>query len=121
MSDRNEILAKVIAKVIIDQGLFPLPGTTNGVISTDPFNESCIIQRKDKPPMQAGQFQFYYYYHRPTGNMILRTARDTTIIENIETIGIDTWIVQHTEPPLKYLVSGYARRIYVKGNTAVLS
>lgn len=97
------------------------PAISNGIAHVDPFQESALMQRNDKPPMQAGQFQFYYYYHRPSGHMILRAEGKTTIIKNIETKGIDTWIIEHSEPPLKYLVTGYARRTYVKGDTVTLS
>jgi len=87
----------------------------------DPFNEDLVVQRKDKPLPVMGEKQFYFYYHRASGGMIVRYNGTSVIVQYVDTKRLDTWIVHHTEGPLKYIVSGYARRIYVKGGVATLS
>lgn len=86
----------------------------------DPFNASKILPRKDKAPPSDDEFQFFYYYHRPTQRMILRIKDQSFIVDDIQTQGIDTWLVRHTVKPLKFIVSGYAKRININNEIAVL-
>lgn len=118
MSDQIEKLIRQYTELI--KGLYIAP-ITNGQPFVDPFKELALIQRKDKPEPQQGQQRFYYYYHRASGRMILRIGSKSHILDAIDTKGLDTWTVRHTEPPLKYLVAGNARRVYIKGDVAVLS
>lgn len=87
----------------------------------DPFSPSSLVPRKDKAPPSDGEFQFYYYFHRPTQRMILRIKDQSFIVDDIQTIGIDTWLVRHTVRPLKFIVSGIAKHINIDNERAVLS
>jgi hypothetical protein len=114
----QERLEFLVANMITEAQAAPI---SNGQPFKDPFKESSLIQRIDKPEPKQGEERFYYYYHRSTGRMILRVGSKSYILDAIDTKGLDTWTVRHTEPPLKYLVAGNARRVYVKGNIAILS
>jgi hypothetical protein len=87
----------------------------------DPFDEKKLLQREDRPAAGKDEYRFYYYYHRPSSRMILRVGTISVLLLAIDTVGIDTWTIEHTEPPLKFLVCGNAKQIDIADGRAVLS
>lgn len=87
----------------------------------DPFRYDAVQLRLDKPEPGLHEKRFFYYYYRPAGKMIVHFGTESHVVNGVDTRGLDTWTVEHTIAPLKYLVSGNARRMFVHKGIAMLS
>lgn len=88
----------------------------------DPFDESAVVQRKDKPEPSNGEKRFYFYYNRvDQGGMRLRMGGRLYILKDVDS-NVPTWSVSVSErEPLKKVMAGNARRIFISNDIAVLS
>lgn len=115
---KDQILADIGR--LIDQAMANRPNHPTSVF-VDPFNPDNIINRPDLPEPAIGETRFYYYYHRTSGNMMLRYGTSTYEIEpDALNIKVPTYSLKHIDTHLKCMIAGNARRIEIhRGKTTL--
>lgn len=118
---KEQILSDI--SKLIDQAIsISTPQDRQATPFVDPFNADHIIQRPELPAPGIGQTRFYYYYHRSSGNMMLRFgASNYEIAPDALTIKVPTYTLRHTNTHLKCMIAGNARRLEINKGKAVLS